>query len=584
MSSDTSGLRHCFGRVPRASALLLATLPFLASGADADDQPRRRTETAPFAQGVQVPQPADGALYEDAAPPLFDNLGRLSWAITTSEPQAQAFFDQGLRLAYGFNHAEARRAFRQAQKLDPACAMCFWGEAFVLGPNINAPMGPAASAPALAALQQAQARAGKAGDKEQALIAALAERYSADPKAERAVLDKAWAAALGKVAQRFPDDNDIAVFHAEALMDTQPWDYWADGGKTAKGRAADIVGALERVLTRAPDHPGGIHLYIHAVEASDRPERAEPHADRLAALMPGAGHIVHMPAHIYFRVGRYLDALEANKRAVAIDEAYIAAERPVGTYPIGYYPHNVHFLMAAAQMAGDGATVLQAAARLGEIVSPETAAAFPPAQPVMAAPYFAHAQFAAPEAVLALPSPQQAPPYVRAMWRYARGVALAKLGRLDEAAGEIKGIDGIERQGGLASLTSAGIPATGVLNLAREVIAARIAQARGDQAAAIAAFERAALVQDGLSYMEPPYWYYPVRQSLGAALLAAGRIDDAEAAFRDTLRRTPNNGWAIYGLVEVAKVRGDVPRQQQEEARLARAWIGDRRLLDLKRL
>jgi tetratricopeptide (TPR) repeat protein len=584
MSFDRLRSRRCSDRAPSAAALLLATVPFLVSGAVADDQPRRPTETVPFAQGVQVPQPAGGVPYEEATPPLFDNLGRLSWPITTSVPQAQAFFDQGLRLAYGFNHAEARRAFRQAQKLDPACAMCFWGEAFVLGPNINAPMGPAATAPALAALQQAQARAGKTGAKEQALIAALAERYSADPKAERAVLDKAWAEALGKVAGRFPDDNDITALHAEALMDTQPWDYWTDGGKTAKGRAADIVGALERVLARAPDHVGAIHLYIHAVEASDRPERAETYADRLAALMPGAGHIVHMPGHIYYRLGRYLDALEANKRAVAIDEAYIAAEKPAGTYPIGYYPHNVHFLMAAAQMAGDGATVLQAAARLSEIISPEIASTIPSVQPVMAAPYFAQAQFARPEVVLALPSPREAPPYVRAMWRYARGVALAKLGRLDEAVDEIKGIEGIERQGGLASLTSAGIPASGVLTLAREVVAARIAQARGDQPAAIAAFERAAALQDGLSYMEPPYWYYPVRQSLGAALLAAGRIDDAEAAFRETLRRTPNNGWAIYGLMEVAKARGDGPRQKEEEARLARAWAGDRSLLDLQRL
>ena len=544
----------------------------------------RAAETVPFKEGVQMPAQPPGIAYEDATPPLFKDLGATSWKITTSVPEAQAYFDQGLRLAYGFNHAEARRAFRQVQKLDEAAPMGFWGEAWVLGPNINAPMDAAANAPAFAALRAAQARAKAGSAKEQALIAALAARYSDDPKAERAALDSAWADAIGKVAAQFPDDNDIAVMHAEAMMDTQPWSYWTDAGKTPKGHGAEIVATLERVLSRAPDHPGAIHLYIHAVEASDRPERAEPYAERLAALMPGAGHIVHMPGHIYYRVGRYLDALETNKRAVAIDEAYIAAEHPVGVYPVGYYPHNVHFLMAAAQMAGDGPTVLKAATRLGEIIPPELGAQVPIAQPVMAAPYFAQAQFAAPEAVLALPHPEKVPPYVEAIWHYARGVALARLGKLDDAAAEDAAIEQIGRQDGVTGLARAGIPAPEVLAIAREVLAARMAQARGDLVAAAAAFERAAAGQEGLTYMEPPYWYYPIRQSLGAVLLATGKVDDAERAFQAALQRAPNNGWAIYGLIEVAKARGDGAGQKEQEARLARTWIGDRDLLDLKRL
>src|SRR5215472_4294990 len=546
--------------------------------------PARAAETVPFKEGVQMPGQPPGVTYEAATPPLFGDLGTTSWKITTSVPQAQAYFDQGLRLAYAFNHAEARRAFRQVQKLDEAAPMGYWGEAWVLGPNINAPMDGAANAPAFAALRAAQARLKAGTPKEQALIAALASRYSDDPKAERAVLDAAWADAIGKVAAQFPDDNDIAVMHAEAMMDTQPWSYWTNGGKTPKGHGAEIVATLEGVLARAPDHPGAIHLYIHAVEASDRPERAEPYAERLAALMPGAGHIVHMPGHIYYRVGRYLDALDTNKRAVAIDEAYIAAEHPVGVYPVGYYPHNVHFLMAAAQMAGDGPTVLKAASRLGEIIPPELGAQVPIAQPVMAAPYFAQAQFAAPDAVLALPQPEKVPPYVVAIWHYARGVALARLGKLDDATAEDAAIEQIGRQDGVTALTHAGIPAPEVLAIARDVLAARMAQSRGDLVAAAAAFERAAARQEGLNYMEPPYWYYPIRQSLGAVLLAAGKVDDAERAFQAALQRAPNNGWAIYGLIEVAKARGDGVGQKEQEVRLARTWIGDRDLLDLKRL
>lgn len=399
------------------TSVALLTTPGLAQ----EKQPR--TEVAPFHHGLHAAPTAGPTAYDDASPPLFDNLGRHTWRITTRNPEAQAFFDQGLRLAYGFNHAEARRAFRQAQRLDPHCAMCFWGEAYVLGPNINVPMEASANAPALAALKRAQALAAYASEKEQALIAALAKRYSADPQADRAALDKAWADAVGDVAQRFPEDIEIAVLHAEALMNTQPWDYWTDGGRQAKGRVNEIVAELERALAQNPNHPGAIHLYIHAVEASDRPERAEAGADRLAVLMPGAGHIVHMPSHIYYRVGRYRDALEANKAAVAADEAYIGAHKPSGPYPLAYYPHNLHFLVAAAHAAGDGKTALDAAAKLRKVVSAEMASAIPMVQPDMAAPYWAAAMFSTPEAVLALTVPDNAPTYVKAMWRYARGAA-----------------------------------------------------------------------------------------------------------------------------------------------------------------
>ena len=354
--------------------------------------------------------------FADTEPPLWAGLGYVTHKITTANERVQVYFDQGLRLAYAFNHGEAQRAFRKAQKLDPDCAMCFWGEALVLGPNINLPMQEDAVAPAYAAAQKAKALAGKATPREQALIGALAARYGSDPKAARAPLDAAYAAEMEKVASQFSDDDEIATLYAEAVMDLSPWDYWKPGGREPNPQSAPIVPTLERVLARNPSHPGAIHFYIHAVEASDRPKRAEPYADRLRGAIPGAGHLVHMPSHIYYRVGRYLDALEDNKTAVKVDEKYLAdTNAPMGVYRMGYYPHNVHFVMASAQMAGDGQTVIAAAEKLGKLIPDEAARGIAMVQPVKAAPYFAHAQFSTPETILALPDPGDAVPYVKAI-------------------------------------------------------------------------------------------------------------------------------------------------------------------------
>ena len=328
-----------------------------------------KTETTPF-----QPQPMKAA---GGDVPLYKDLGTLAFPITTRNAHAQAYFNQGLRLSFAFNHAEAQRAFQAAQKLDPNCAACFWGEALILGPNINVPMMPEANAPALAALEKAVALKARAGAKERALIEALEKRYSADPKAERPALDAAYADAMKQVAARFPADDTIRTLYVESAMDTQPWDYWEPGGATPKGRGAEIVSGLETVLKRNPTHPGAIHLYIHAVEASTAPERALPYADRLAALMPGAGHIVHMPAHIYYRVGQYRRSLDINKRAVAVDERYFQGSPSDPLYKSAYYPHNVHFVMVSAQMGGDGATAVDAAKKLDAAVPAELAQAVP---------------------------------------------------------------------------------------------------------------------------------------------------------------------------------------------------------------
>jgi tetratricopeptide (TPR) repeat protein len=564
---------------PAAFATALTAMAGVAVGQDHSQHDKGMGPflTSPLMQSAEL---------SDGAPPLWDNLGTLHYPITTANPQAQQYFDQGLRLAYGFNHAEARRAFHHAQQLDPGCALCYWGEALVLGPNINAGMGEDANAPALDALAKATA-ASSASAKEQALIAALATRYAADPQADRPTLDKAYAEAMLSVAAAYPEDADIAVLTAEALMDTQPWDYWepsATGAKTPKGRTNEMIAMLEGVLKANPDHPGAIHYYIHMVEASDTPERAEPYADRLAAQMPGAGHVVHMPSHIYYRIGRYLDSMKSNQDAVIVDEAFFAKVDDKGIYRGGYYPHNVHFVLVSAQMAGDGKTTIEAAEKLAGVIPDDALSTIAWIQPVKAAPYFAHAQYSEPDTVLALADPGDTYPYIKGMWHYARGVAAAAKGELDAAAAEASAIDAIATKGDLSFLIDNYIPADQLLQIARHVVQGRIAQHKGDDAAAIEEFKQAAALEDGMPYMEPPYWYYPVRQSLGAALLRAGRAEEAAEAFRASLKAAPNNGWAIYGLIEAQKQLGDEAGAKASEADLAKTWIGPRELLDLSKL
>jgi tetratricopeptide (TPR) repeat protein len=559
---------QCVPQADRSRALIAA----LQKGA-------AKTETGPFAP------PATTADVQDPAdPPLWEGLGTASMKITTSSTKAQAYFDQGLRLAYAFNHAESRRAFRSAQKLDPACAMCYWGEALVLGPNINVPMAPEALAPAVAAARQAATLGDRATGRERVLIAALAQRYSLDPGADPAARYRRYAEAMGRVHARFPDDVEIAVLYAESLMVLQPWDYWESAGTKPKGRAAEMVAILERVLAAKPDHAGAIHYYIHVVEASSAPERAVPHADRLARAAPAAGHLVHMPSHAYYRVGRYLDSLEVNRRAVLADERLFAKADGSAVYRYVYYPHNLHFLMASAQMAGDGATAIEAARKLGTVISDDVARAVPLVQPIKASPYFTHAQFSRPATILAQPDPGATFPYVKAMWHYMRGVGFTALRAPQQARGEAEAIATIARTADFSDLQAAGIPGRDVLEIARLVLEGRIAQSVGHEAGAVDAFRRAVEIEDRLAYMEPPYWYYPVRQSLGAALLATGDLDGAERAFRESLARTPNNGWALYGLAKVHERRGEVPAAAAIESRFRQAWAGTRGALDLGRL
>jgi tetratricopeptide (TPR) repeat protein len=525
-----------------------------------------QTETKPF-----TPQP----MKAEAGPaPLYDNLGTLSFKVGTQNAKAQAYFDQGIRLAFAFNHAEAQRAFQAAQKADPKFAMAWWGEALVLGPNINAPMMPEAVAAALAALAKAVELAPSAPAKDRALIAALKKRYSADPKAERAALDVAFADAMKSVAAKYPDDDNVLTLYAESLMDTQPWDYWEPGGTKPKGRAAEMLAALEKVLARNPDHPGANHYYIHAVEASATPDRALPNAQRLAALMPGAGHIVHMPAHIYYRIGMYKESLDINKRAMAVDEQYFNTSPSDPLYKAAYYPHNIHFVLVSAQMGGDGPTAIDAAGKLDASLPDAVIAQFAVLEPIKAAPYLAHALFSAPDTILTLKTPPKEQVLTSALAHYARALAFAAKKDATGAQREIDAITAIEQGADFKPYTDWAVPGKEIVQTARLVARARLADAQGDLPAAAKAYEEAIAIEDALAYMEPPFWYYPIRQSLGSVYLRQGKLDEAEKALRDSLARVRNNGWALAGLTEVYKRKGDAKAESLARQAYARAWLG----------
>jgi tetratricopeptide (TPR) repeat protein len=528
-----------------------------------------QAETAPFKPGQQLRAPSRQDLR-----PLYRNLGNLHVPVTTTNPRAQAFFNQGMRLAFAFNHAEAARSFRAAQQLDPKCAMCHWGEALVLGPNINAPMFPEAVAPAAAAAARAAALAPAATPVEQALIRAVSRRYSATPGADRAPLDVAYADAMADAARAFPNDDTVQVLYAESLMDLSPWNYWEAGGARPKGRTADMVAALERVLERNPTHPGAAHYYIHAVEASTHPDKALPAARVLARQIPGAGHIVHMPSHIYYRVGMYKDALQSNLDAIAVDEEYFRRSASDPVYKGAYYPHNIHFVMVSALMGGDGRTALESAAKLDAALPAELVRSFSGLQPVKAAPYFSHVQFSSPDTLVALPDPGPEFVLVRAMWLYARAVGFARKHDFERAQRDIQALARLERDGNFQPIIEWGIPAKEIVQTAQAVARGRLADARGDLPGAIAAYRQAVDIQDTLPYTEPPHWYYPVRQSLGAALLRAGQLDAAEQVLRESLTRTPSNGWALSGLMEVYRKRGDTAALKGAQQRFDTTWLG----------
>ena len=544
-------------------------------GAKTDELASRR---AFFIRAANAYAQSSDAAEADGAQTPWPSFGVIRYDVTTATPQAQAMFDQGLAFTWGFNHEEAVKSFRLAQAADPDCAMCYWGEAFALGPNINAPMMPDAMAPAWAALEKARSLSEAASEKERALIDALAARYAGEPPADRSGLDNAFADAMDAVALQYPEDDFIAALAAEANMDTQAWDYWDNNGRTPKGRTARTVSLLEGVLARNPDHPAAIHLYIHITEASQNPYRAAAHADRLAALAPNLGHLVHMPSHTYYRIGRFKQSLDHNIKAVAADEAYLEQADASILYEYGYYTHNIHFAMTSAQMAGDAQTALAMAQKLDEKLPIDMAAAAPWVQPIKAAPYYAMAQFADPQAVLALEDPGDALPFLRGAWRYARGEAFAKLGDAQAAMGEVEAISTLITEADMSALTGGGVPALDILNIARLTVIARAAAAGGDHGSAIEAMEDAVALQSNIAYMEPPFWYYPAKQTLAAMVLKAGEAERAEQLFLEALTESPNNAWVLHGLSETYNAQNDRNGAKYANALFKDAWLGGKRV------
>ena len=496
--------------------------------------------------------------------PLYDNLGRYHHPITTSVPLAQRYFDQGLRLVYAFNHAEAIRAFREAERLDPACAMCPWGVALALGPNINAPMDSASGVQAFEAIQRARQRVSRAQPVERALIGALSERYSKVSPADRTSLDSAYAQAMAQVARDFPGDAEAQVLYADALMNLSPWNYWANG--EPRPGTEQIMSSLERVLAEDADHPGACHLFIHAEEAH-APARAVPCAERLAALMPGAGHLVHMPAHIYIRVGRYADAITSNEHAVHADESYFEGPQETrnGLYGKAYYPHNYHFLSFAAAMAGNSHIAIESARKTMERIDPVVAGQTPWIENVTGILYGAFVTFARYDEILAEPIPGDELPYARGIAQYARGIAYAEKKQWTEAAASMDTLIVIQQRFAEGENKKA-------LGIALESLRGEIAIRAGEQERAVYHFTRAVTLEDQLGFAEPPSWYYPARQSLGQVLLLAKKAAEAEAVFRQDLVHFPENGWSLKGLEQSLRAQGRAEEAVEIERRFDQAW------------
>lgn len=516
-----------------------------------------------------VPAPAPGM----PLAPRLQNLGLHTFPVSTKVERAQLFMNQGLNLTYGFNHAEASRAFAEAARLDPNLAMAYWGQALVLGPNINAPMAPEAEPAALAHLQKAIALKGKATARERAYIDALTARYTGNA-ADRAAADRAYADAMLKLTRAFPDDLDARTLYAESLMDLRPWGYWTRDGRPYD-ETTQLQSALAFVIGKHQNHPGALHLWIHLWDSVDA-KKAEAEADRLVPLMPGAGHMVHMPAHIFQRVGRHEDVIRVNQLAAKADEDYIAACRAQGLYPLAYYPHNLHFIWMGASASGQKMLAIESARKLAAAVPAEGLQAAPILQGFLAVPYLAMVRFSEWDQVLAEKAPAHDTAFMKSVWKYARAMALLGKDRVDEAESELAEIKTLITDPALKGQTTfSSNSGVGILRIAPEVIAGEIAAKRQDWQGAIGHFERAIRYEDALVYQEPPDWHVPVRQNLAVVLMAAGRADEAETVLWEDLKRNPEHVWNLSLLSKALRLQNKTTDAALIDARLAKSSKGE---------
>jgi tetratricopeptide (TPR) repeat protein len=564
---------HAFKSVVMGLALAGASV-FCASIEARDAVPAEQRHT-PAAQGSNHKHYEASPMANEPGPdgqlaPRLQNLGTHAFPVSTRNQRAQLFINQGINLAYGFNHAEARRAFREAARLDPALAMAYWGQALVLGPNINAPMDPKDEPDALKLVQKAKSLMGSASEREQALIGALEKRYSG-VSGNRTANDKAYAAAMRRAHRQFPDDPDIAMLYVESVMDLRPWGYWMRDGHPYEG-TAEIVALTEEVLRRHPAHPAALHMQIHLLEPTTTPERAEKAADVLLPLMPAAGHMIHMPSHIYQRVGRYADAIKSNQLAIAADEDYIAQCQAQGLYPMGYYPHNIHFLSFSAAASGWSGMAIETARKIASKIDDSTLKEMPFTAVFRMAPYWALARFGHWQEILDEPAPPATNAFLKGSWHYVRGLAFVATGRLSQAEQELGTLREIMKDPNLdGALLSKNTPRT-ILRIAPEVLAGEIEAARDNFDSAIAHLERAVRYEDALVYTEPAEWHYPPRLALGAILLEAGYPDEAETVYWEDLRRNRDSGWTLFGLMQALRAQKKEAEAEVIEARFKKAW------------
>ena len=536
MSGETSSgvARPAPGRVVRVSTVVaLSTL----LGATACDR-----------SSPAMPPPASTATPPPAAPSLIPGLAAHHHPIVTSVPDAQRWFDQGVALVFGFNHEEAVRSFQHSAELDPSAVMPWWGIAWALGPNYNLDIDDPRSKQAFEAIEKARGLAANRPGVEREYVEAMAVRYSPDPKADRAALARRYSQAMGELVRRHPDDLDAATLYAESLMNLRPWKLWSLDGKPAEG-TEQIVAVLESVLRRQPNHLGANHYYIHAVEASTAPARALASARRLETLAPAAGHLVHMPAHIYARTGDQAGAARANLAGAEADRAYLKTAPPGGFYGMAYYSHNLHFLADSEMMQGRFAEAQRAAAELAAALGPHVAM-MPMGESMVVAPTSVLLRFGRDADVLKIEAPAAGRPVLTAWHHFARGAAYARTGKVAEAVAERASFEAaVVAVPEAALFGGTGLEtAKTVLAIARTTLDARIAWARGSKSEAVAHWTAAVAAADRLAYDEPPIWFYPLRESLGAALLASGKAPEAERAFRDDLDRHPRNPRSLFGL------------------------------------
>lgn len=548
---------------------LLITLALTAAGLPQAPGPSQAPSHKHYEKDDRAQQPSPSG----ALAPRLQNLGAHTFKVTTASAEAQRFINQGVNLAYGFNHAEAARAFAEAARLDPSLAMAYWGHALVLGPNINAPMDAADEPKARELVQKAASLKAGASARERDYIDALAARYTGKAE-DRAKADRAFADAMKALAAKYPDDLDARTIYAESLLDLRPWNYWTRDGKPY-AETTEVIAALESVIRANPNHPGALHYWIHLWEPTDTPERAEAEADRLLPLMPGAGHVVHMPAHIFARVGRHNDVVTSNLTAEKADEEYITLCRAQGIYPLAYYPHNTHFVWMGATASGQHKIAKYAADKLAAFVAgrQDMVTSLPFLQLFAVTPFWTMVSFERWDDILAAPAPPANMPFVRASWRYARTRAFAAKGRVAAAQAELARlralVDGanFNAQSGFTTNTGRAILRIGV-----EVAAGEIAAARKDYMRAVTHLDRAIRFEDALVYQEPADWPHPARVILGRVLLAAGRADEAEVVYWEDLKRNPETGWALFGLKRALEAQGKKDEAALVDARLNKAW------------